>query len=127
MKDKIIDLSGITGKVYVIGPMEGFHNFNFDAFDAATCQIRECGLVPISPVHLERISEGWGKLPPAECDMPYMDRTSFMRRGANILLDMDPSKDGVYLLKGWRKSKIARAENALANFKGLKIIREAVA
>lgn len=96
-------------KVYVAGPMRGFPKSNFPAFKAAKKRLVECGKHVISPADLDQL---FGH------DDNDMDAT--IRRDFEAIMNVDE----VYMLEGWEKSVGARAEHALALWRGIKITYE---
>jgi Domain of unknown function (DUF5664)/Domain of unknown function (DUF4406) len=98
--------------IYIAGPMTGYPEFNFPAFDAA----RD---------YLER---DWNVISPADMDRelgfdaavdevtPEFLRDA-MRRDINAVMAVD----AVYALAGWEQSKGASAEVALAEWRGIPV------
>lgn len=99
-------------KIYLAGPMRGYENFNFAAFDAAAANLRAQGYEVFSPADNDREKGYVGK--PVEEIMRdcIMDDLTYIARQA----------DAVALLPGWEASKGVAAEVALAIFLGLKLI-----
>ena|SRR5690242_7219845 len=88
--------------VYLSGPMSGIEDFNFPAFNAAAERWRKAGWFIINPAE-----EFDGRT-----DLP---REQYIRRDIeNLLL-----ADGIALLPGWKKSKGALLEVAIAIELGL--------
>ena len=110
-------------KVYVAGPMRGRVNFNFPLFNAVTKQLREQGHEVFNPA--ERDIEKYG-----EC---LVNKAGSIEQAAdehgfslNEALEADMiwicrNAEVVALLPGWRNSKGAKAEKALAEALGLEI------
>jgi hypothetical protein len=111
--------------IYVAGPMRGIKYFNFPAFDAAK-------------EHLER-SGDWDKIiSPADLDREVgFDETAFpddydwidlKKADFNLVdaIDRDVAAlkvcSAIYMLDGWEKSKGAKAEKALAEWMGCKVL-----
>lgn len=92
-------------KVYLSGPMTGYPEFNFPAFNAATHVLRLDGFEVINPAES---FEG-------RTDLPLDD---YIRVDLEAIMGL-PSDGGLILLDGWRGSKGARAEVALARWRGL--------
>jgi nucleoside 2-deoxyribosyltransferase len=105
-------------KVYIAGPMRGYKNFNFDAFDAARAEVSALGYHPISPADMDRLYEGWGKYPPADFVPTKEDRIRFMRRDLAAIEE----SDAIYLLEGFEDSTGALDEMTHADFIGLELI-----
>lgn len=90
---------------YVSGPMTGYDDYNFPAFKEVTLLLRTLGLKIISPHETESPGEG-------------REWEDFLRRGIHIMTE---AVDGIILLKGWPKSKGARAELDVALTLGMPV------
>jgi len=93
-----------TGRIYISGPMTGIEDHNFPAFHAAAERLREAG---------------WDVANPAEnfdgrTDLP---RETYLRADVALLAQCD----AIALLPGWRDSRGARLEYALAQELGLDV------
>jgi hypothetical protein len=89
---------------YVSGPMTGREDNNRHAFNAASESLRESGIIVLSP---------------AEHDMGKVhERSHHMRFDIQQVL----MSDVVYVLPGWKSSKGAKLEVAIAREIGLPII-----
>jgi hypothetical protein len=124
-------------RVYIAGPMRGYPNFNFPAFDAAAKRGRDLGYVVISPAELDR-GQGFseqgqdGKVN----DQGHNETVTldFMKGAAwrdfKAIVGDRPDQfrptnagcDAVAMLAGWEKSRGARAEKAIAEWVGLDIL-----
>lgn len=112
--------------IYVAGPMRGYENYNYPAFDRCARVLEDQGWVVINPAKLDREA---GK-PSSDAmdfnpDLNYEDH-EFMRKA--LLRDVVAICDhctAIYMMSGWEKSKGARAEHALAKALGLDIYYEA--
>lgn len=93
-------------KVYLAGPMRGIVDFNFPAFDAARDDLVAQGYVVISPADLDR-EAGFD---PRVDSMEKFDLDAARRRDLEAVMSVDE----LVLLPGWRNSKGAKAEVALA-------------
>jgi hypothetical protein len=105
-------------KVYIAGPMRGYPQFNFPAFDAAATMLRAAGFVVVSPADIDRAHgfDGTGSIPDGA--FPVMARACILRDAAAIC-------DGcthLYVLPGWEHSRGTRVELALAEFLGLEVM-----
>ena len=108
-------------KVYLAGPMRGYVNFNFPAFDFAAAKLREQGFEVFSPA--ERDREAYG----SEIEInPTGDESKVVNSACTINDCMAADceyicrhADLVALLPGWEKSSGANAELALAKALGL--------
>lgn len=106
-------------KFYIAGPMRGYPNFNFPAFNAAAAMLRAEGNEVFSPA--ERDIERHGGVDvsannPTGCEQKATEDHGFSLREA--LRDdthyICMEADGLYMLPGWEKSSGAVAEHALA-------------
>ncbi|OON40629.1 nucleoside 2-deoxyribosyltransferase [Izhakiella australiensis] len=89
-------------KTYIAGPMTGLPDYNRAAFFAAAEEITASGGIPLNTAFL----------PDGLSDADYMA----------ISLTMLQCADAIYLLDGWRGSAGARAEYALAEKLGIRIL-----
>lgn len=137
-------------KVYVAGPMRGYPEFNFPAFFAASreahnlvcpqpgftdtddqlvvaCNLHEfgCSTVQVfNPAvhdHLRYGEKVWKGL---TGDLAELEPFGFDLRetlGADLAWIAE-NADAIYMLRGWEKSKGARAEKALAEALGLEVM-----
>ncbi len=92
----------MSKRIYIAGPMSGHDDYNFPAFHAAEDELRARGFDPQNP------AKNFG----GRTDLPY----EFYIRGA---IDMVSACDAIYLLDGWRGSKGAEMEAAIARCLGL--------
>lgn len=111
-------------KAYIAGPMRGIEDYNFPAFDTAARFVYEMGYHPISPAAMDRLFEGWAKAPPKHLTFGPDDLRRFMRRDLITILDLNPKTDMLYMLKGWRDSKGAVTEKALADALDINVVYE---
>jgi hypothetical protein len=106
---------------YIAGPMRNYPDFNFPAFDAAKAHLEAMGCNVISPADMDRADPQ----PRAADTLPQY---VYAKRDAEALITLaeDNSnfnlENGIYMLQGWQRSKGARAEHALAEWLGLKIV-----
>jgi hypothetical protein len=92
--------------VYVAGPMRGYPEFNFPAFDAASAELRAQGWQVFSPAEHDR-STGFD---PSNTEMVGFDVTAAFRWDIETLLHVD----AVYFLRGWEASQGANTEHTVA-------------
>lgn len=97
-------------RLYVSGPMTGYPEFNYPAFEEATQRLRAAGYDVVSPHELDREA---GVDPSVE--FTHADRIAAMKRDLVAVLE----SDGVATLPGWMASKGAFAEVAAAQSIGL--------
>jgi len=96
-------------RIYVAGPMRGYVNWNFAAFDRAVDMLERQGHTAISPAALDRVL---GRRPDdsREATDPY-----FMRHCLALdTLVITQECDALAVLPGWMDSLGAQAEVALA-------------
>lgn len=111
-------------KIYIGGPMRGFEGYNFPAFDAAAEKLFNEGWYPVNPADVDRdcgyypeefpAGHNWNEVPEG------MDLRDVVRRDLDELVGCE----AIFLLKGWEKSKGAKAELAVAIWLGLEILFE---
>jgi len=102
--------------VYLAGPMRGYDQFNFPAFDAAAERLRQLGHTVFSPAERDRgigfdetknSLEGFSVTDAMQADLAYIIR---------------PETDGIVLLPGWEKSKGANIEKTVAEAVGKRVM-----
>lgn len=111
-------------RVYLSGPMRGYANFNFPAFDHAAAKLRAQGFDVFSPA--ERDREEYG----SEIENnPTGDESKVTNPACTIEDCMAADCEWICrnakfiaLLPGWEKSSGANAELALARALGLTIM-----
>lgn len=111
-------------KIYLAGPMRGYANFNFPAFDFAAAKLRGHGFTVFSPA--ERDRQVYGK------DIennPTGDESKVTNAACTINDCMAAdcewicrNADAIALLPGWEKSSGANAEVALGKSLGITIM-----
>lgn len=97
-------------RVYIAGPMTGFPEYNFPAFHEAARVWRSQGHDVVNPAEMDEQLDGFN--PKADAAKPH---EVYMRRDLPALCGCD----AVALLPGWRDSKGARNEVAVARMCGL--------
>ncbi len=102
-------------KLYLAGPMTGIPQHNFPAFDAAAKRLRSEGYEVISPTDLDR-GMGYDAMKTSDDPSPETLKKMFMADLTAVMYEVDK----VALLPGWRKSKGACIEAALACMIGKK-------
>jgi hypothetical protein len=108
--------------IYVAGPMRGYEDYNYPAFDRCANVLIEQGWEVVNPAQLDR-DAGKPMADPLsfDPDINYEDH-EFMRKA--LLRDMVAICENctaIYMMSGWEKSKGAKAEWALAKALGLDI------
>lgn len=108
------DYSDKTPRIYISGPMRGYDQDNYPAFDAVRDLIVRFGGIAFSPADLDRASGDTGFKSTIDT---YMDRDM------SIIRRLQPGRDKLYLLWGWEKSKGARAEKAYAEVREIVTVK----
>lgn len=102
--------------IYIAGPMRGYPQFNFPAFDCAASKWMLRGWKVLNPAQMDR-DIGLDENKPETVD------AAFIRKA--IARDLDAiagSADAIAVLPGWEKSKGANLEVGLARFLGLPVM-----
>lgn len=110
--------------VYLAGPMRGYPNFNFAAFDYAARILRSQGFTVFSPAEADRAKDANIENNPTGDEDLAEKETGFTIRDA-MLTDTTwicGHANAIALLPGWEKSKGANAELALSMALGLTVI-----
>lgn len=105
----------MSKKIYILGPMSGYAEFNFPAFFAAQKKFEELGYIVFNPANKDD-EEG------VKTDKSFStgDDQQLMESGWDFrkvfLWDCEKviNGDAVYCLRGWERSSGARAEHAVA-------------
>ncbi len=100
--------------IYIAGPMRGYPEYNFPAFDVAAKRLRKEGWNVISPAELDRV-EGIHEYTAVLPD--NFPRQAMTRDTAAIC-----KADAIALLPGWERSAGVKVELTLARFLGLEEI-----
>lgn len=117
-------------KIYLAGPMRGYKDFNFPAFDKGAAELRALGNEVFSPADEDR--KRWGQIPHSEKGdeaklAAHLGIDPLVLRRQCFAADMEwicKEADAVALLQGWQKSKGATAEHATALALGLVVLRQ---
>lgn len=101
---KNINVAALEARtVYCGGPMTGYPNDNYDAFNAAAAQLRAEGFKVYNPAEHERLT-----------GLTWFD---FMKKDIPLVC----KSDMLMLLPGWQDSKAARLEVLIATQLRIKI------
>lgn len=103
-------------KIYVAGPMRGYPEFNFPAFDAAAKILRREGWHVFNPAEMDRL-EGVDEFTDP---LPEGFLREAMERDTRAICQ----SDAIFLLRGWDASRGVAVELALAKLLKLEIIYE---
>lgn len=88
-------------RLYISGPMTGYENYNFKAFDFVAMQLVEAGFEVENPAD-KGIVDGW----------TWADYLKYDIRAITMC-------DGIALLPGWAESRGARLEITVADGLGM--------
>lgn len=112
--------TGVNQLVYIAGPMRGYKEFNFPAFDRARDHLLEAGWFSWSPADHDR-TEGFdvtGLTGNEDLADLGFDLRKALAKDMEIIAT---EASAVAVLPGWEKSSGARAEVALAHALGLPV------
>ena len=107
--------------IFIAGPMQGYRNFNFAAFDKAAADLTASGWLVFSPADRDRERYGdgvWDSATGNPKDVPQFNLREAL--GADTAW-LCAKATAIYMLRGWELSKGAQAEWALARALGLDI------
>lgn len=96
----------MADKIYVAGPMRGYEELNFPAFNAAAADLRAFGWDVVNPVDIN--------------PDPNAEWKDCMVKDIKALVDCD----AIYMLNGWQQSKGASLEHHIAVELGLYLYYE---
>jgi hypothetical protein len=102
-------------KIYLAGPMRGYANFNFPAFDKAAALLRAEGHEVFSPAERDRTVHGTALENNPTGDEDIATKTVGFSLREALGADMEyicKTADTIALLPGWEKSTGANAERA---------------
>ena len=113
-------------RVYIAGPMRSMPLFNFPAFHAAAALLRAQGHEVFSPAEADNERHG---IDVSKGNLTGDEDIAAKEHGFNLrealgkdLAWICAEAEGIYMLRGWEKSKGAKAEFATAFALGLKIM-----
>jgi len=108
---------------YICGPMRGYPRLNFDQFDYARNLGQKLGYRCINPADLDRETGIDPEMKMYDCKVAQGLLDEIIRRDIAAIMALNPAKDdGIAVLPGWEKSAGARAEVALAKWRGLRVV-----
>lgn len=113
--------------IYVAGPMRGYENWNYEAFDRQAKALEEVGWKVINPGEMDReYSQELVDTSPFDFDpnLNYHDQEFLRKVLARDMNFICNECTAIYMMKGWEKSKGAKAEWTLAKALGLDIFYE---
>lgn len=110
----------INGIAYVAGPMRGYENFNFPAFDVARSRLVNAAYHVISPADIDRAAgvkeDPEGKQEGRTLDFVYRDLMTLM-----LIAEYAGTDPIIVMLDGWEKSTGAVAEFFVARWLGIRV------
>lgn len=116
---------------YLAGPMTGYPQFNYPAFDAAAADLRDQGYKIVSPAELDDPdTRKWAESSPDGVHRDVVDNGgeaygkeygSFLGRDVQIVADQNCV--GVICLDGWEKSRGAQLETHVARVMHKEILK----
>ena len=107
-------------KIYIAGPMRGYEQLNFPAFDSARDRLKKKGWEVISPADLDREKIGFDATKGDTLESTNFDMRQAVKRDIDALADCD----AIYMLIGYEESYGAGAELACAEWLGLDVTYE---
>jgi len=120
--------------IYVAGPMRGYDNWNYDAFNKHSEALRSKGWTVVNPAELDSNCAKEEKIGPWPTDGVLESDPHSFNPGVNyhhqeflrevLLRDLTyiaRECSAIYMLEGWENSKGAKAEWALAKALSLEI------
>ena len=122
---RIIDQMNREPTIYIAGPMRGYADGNFPAFDRQAKNFEDKGWIVINPAEMDRVE---GSPPNGHVDFnpeTDYDDQEFIRTA--LKRDMDAICDrctAIYMMSNWEDSRGAKAEWHLAKAIGLNIYYE---
>ncbi len=107
-------------KIYIAGPMRGYKDFNFPAFDAAKKLGESLGHEVTSPADMDREHDGFEGIGKDGVSGDFIGSTleRCVRRDCEAVIN----NDAIALLPGWENSTGAKAEHAIAMWLGRTIL-----
>lgn len=113
--------------IYLAGPMTGFAEFNFPAFNSASSELRAIGHNVFNPAERDIERHGGVDISKGNTDgsQEHAEKNhGFSLRDAlhDDMVWICDNATAIALLPGWEKSAGARAEHALATALGLEFI-----
>lgn len=118
-----VDYAGSDRRAcYIAGPMRGYKDFNFPAFDDARNRLLRLGWIVISPADLDRENGVHEDTPESEISSEEQIRIFVERDVRSLLALRAENKDAIVLLEGWERSTGAGAELPLSLWLGLNVL-----
>jgi len=115
-------LRGRKPRCYIAGPIAGVPDFR-ERFAAAVTVVESMGYEPVNPVNITPAAHD-GDCPPGYDPGPnatgHTSSACFMRADLRALLDCD----AIFMLPGWRESRGATVEHAVAVACGIPVLEK---
>lgn len=111
-------------RIYLAGPMRGLPDFNFPAFHQMAWKLRRIGWEVFNPAENDEKQYGAGVMKSATGDEAEVEKTVGFNLRLALKQDLSWIADNataIVLMPGWRKSKGAIAEFALARALNLEV------
>lgn len=109
-------------RIYLAGPMRGIPYYNFPEFDLVRNILRASGHEVVSPADIDRQFGFDAMALPQDYDWTQEPDGLVLKDVVARDLRALQNCEGIYMMKGWEKSKGARAERAVAEWLCLKVI-----
>jgi hypothetical protein len=100
--------------IYIAGPMSGYPEYNFPAFDHAAKLLRKLGHRVTNPAELDRLAG----IHEHTAQLPVNAKREAMKRDCAAICDCNL----IALLPGWEKSAGVKVELTLAGYLGIPAI-----
>ena len=114
-------------RAYIAGPMRGYANYNFDAFDAAYIRLVALGYAVINPADFDRVVYDVDQYLPDSFKLTLDEQERIIRRDIEIILSFRKERgDILYCLSGWQTSVGTQVEIACAHFVGINVYFESM-
>lgn len=101
-------------KIYIAGPMQGYPDFNFPAFDRVASALKQQGHVVFNPADKDREKHGSAFGQGTDGQLDQVPEFNLRKALEDDLCWICRHADVVFMLKGWERSFGARTEHALA-------------
>lgn len=108
-------------KIYIAGPMAGYPEHNFPAFNAKAAELRALGHIVYNPAEIE--PDEYKKISEEEAKVYH--NSGYRNCLQKELVWICEHGEGMYMLKGWEQSKGANSEFATGKAIGLTFAYEA--
>lgn len=107
--------------IYVAGPMRGYENYNYDAFDQKSKVLKEKGWDVINPADMDREVSPPSDSMTFDPNNNYEDQEYVREALRRDMVAICEDCTAIYMMSGWEQSRGAKAEWHLAKAIGLDI------